>query len=1043
MNFTTSINSSISRALFSKNILLIALFFLSISVKGQKIVIAEGDTSICIENKITLNARFSIGTFIYFHSANGKAYFLDTVARSWTDANAAAELNGMKLWMIKQIGESSDVWNKIPSKSKTTNSFFWIGLRQENNADLTGGPDAGWKWVDGTLLDPAIAKWATGEPDNFFQATPQADYGSIGINGTQNVISDMPNNLTITYKGYAIAQIDISGPPVFTWQSKTGSASNPDVTTAIPNHIVQPLAATTYTVKVDLNSILPQISKPINVTVNKPSQAATFTVDPNSVDCLLQNKFTFLLDQSGISDPLNAHFLWDFGDGNKSILGSSQTHEYSKAGSFTVSLTVTDKNGCSAPYKMTPPLVVRDAPLPTIIKVNQAVICEGQESVLSVLTPQDLVDYKWYDGSGNFLIAGLEYKTKIGGKYTLEATLQSSGCKESVDTIIKVNSLPPTPLIKSSKSIVCQNDILSLSKVSLPNDNKLAYSIWYSDALPNKRDTTPPLDKYIAKAPSNMGSNPQTINFYVITTDKNKCNSLPSLAYPITFNPSPTVQISSKGEPTVFCTGGSVELTIVGGMQSGFTYDWLRDNNSISLTNTITNLVTSTGAYQVEVINSTTQCSSKSTPINVEVNEFPSKPLIIPDPSTPEITTADIKICPGKNAKLNTNSLLDASYQWFFNEVPIPSATGVSITIKDVGAYTVKTTLKGCSTPSDNLEVFLLPEPKGIFIPPVFRSICDGDSLKLSSSNADNYQWYLNYKPISLATQSILYAKSSGVYQVEFSTAKGCKKISDSLAILSTLKKPTAVFNYDFYCVNTSSSFTNYSKIENSGPVTYLWEFKNGETSDLPDVTHVFPTPGGYDVKLKVIPSYCPQLVDSSIAHIDVKSPDQGMQLAPVEARAGKPISLIEQRVGKTYEWIPSTGLDNPASATPLLNPTTEQLYKINVKNIAGCVTVDSLLVRIFDEQDIFIAGGFTPNNDGINDKVFPFLVGIPSFHYLKIFNRWGNLVFQTTSVNPEMGWDGKYKGRDQPADTYTWVVEAEGDNGKVFRKSGSVILIR
>ena len=1039
MNFTTSINSSISRTFFSKNILLIALFFLSISVRGQqKIVIAEGDTSICIENKITLNARFSIGTFVYFHSANGKAYFLDTVARSWTEANAAAEFNGMKLWMIKQIGESSDVWNKIPSKSKTTNSFFWIGLLQENKADLTGGPDAGWKWVDGTLLDLAIAKWATGEPDNFFQASPQADYGSIGINGTQNVLSDMPNNLPITYKGYAIAQIDISGSPVFTWQSKTGSTSNPDVTTAIPNHIVQPLAATTYTVKVDLNSFH-QTSKPINVTVNKPSQAATFTVDVNSVDCLLQNKFTFLLDQSGISDPLNAHFLWEFGDGNKSILGSSQTHEYSKAGPFTVSLTVTDKNGCSSVYKMPSPLVVRDAPLPTIIKVPQAVICEGQEAVLSVFNPQDLVDYKWYDRSGNLLITGLEYKTKIGGKYTLETTLRSSGCKESVDTVIIVNLPPTRPIFKSSESNVCQNDILLLS--TIPTTENLVSFIWYSDALP-KRDTTL-LGKYIAKAPSSMGSNPQNINFYVITTDKNKCNSQPSLAYSITFYPSPTVQISSKGEPTVFCTGGSVELTIVGGMQSGFTYDWLRDNNSISLNNTITNLVTSTGAYQVEVINSITQCSSKSTPINVEVNEFPSKPLIIPDPSTPEITAAGIKICPGKNTKLNTNSLLDASYQWFFNDVPIPSANGVNITIKDVGTYTVKTSLKGCSTTSDKKEVFLLPEPQGIFMPPVFRSICDGDSLKLTSSDADNYQWHLNYKPISLATQPILYAKSSGVYQVEFSTAQGCKKISDSLVILSTLKKPTAVFNYDFYCVNASSSFTNYSKIENSGPVNYLWEFQNGETADSANPTHVFTTSGLYNVKLKVIPTYCPQLVDSSIAQIDVKSPDQGIQISPIEAIVGKPISLIEQRVGKTYEWIPSTGLDNPASATPLLTPTTEQFYKVKVKNNAGCVTVDSLLVRIFDEHDIYIAGGFTPNNDGKNDKVFPFLVGINSFHYLKIFNRWGNLVFQTTSVDPQMGWDGKYQGRDQPADTYTWVVEAEGNSGKVFRKSGSLILIR
>ncbi|PHX73733.1 MAG: hypothetical protein CK547_06885 [Chitinophagaceae bacterium] len=65
------------------------------SAQGQKMVISEGDTSICVGNQITLNASFSIGSFVYFYSANGKAYFLDTISRSWTDANTAAEFNGL------------------------------------------------------------------------------------------------------------------------------------------------------------------------------------------------------------------------------------------------------------------------------------------------------------------------------------------------------------------------------------------------------------------------------------------------------------------------------------------------------------------------------------------------------------------------------------------------------------------------------------------------------------------------------------------------------------------------------------------------------------------------------------------------------------------------------------------------------------------------------------------------------------------------------------------------------------------------------------
>ncbi|MFN6375384.1 MAG: gliding motility-associated C-terminal domain-containing protein, partial [Chitinophagia bacterium] len=147
--------------------------------------------------------------------------------------------------------------------------------------------------------------------------------------------------------------------------------------------------------------------------------------------------------------------------------------------------------------------------------------------------------------------------------------------------------------------------------------------------------------------------------------------------------------------------------------------------------------------------------------------------------------------------------------------------------------------------------------------------------------------------------------------------------------------------------------------------------------------------------------------------------------------------------IGDLYQWRPTTGLNSPFIRIPILNPTTEQLYTVSITNRAGCITTDSILVRIFDEQDVFVAGAFTPNRDGKNDRIYPILVGIDVFNYLKIFNRWGTLVYQSNAIDPAQGWDGTYKGIDQPADTYTWVIDAVGQNGKPIRKSGSIVLIR
>ena len=1041
MNFTTSINSSFFPALFSKNILLIALFLLSISVQGQKIVIPEGDVSICAGNSTNLSAKFSIGTFVFFYSANGKAYFLDTVARSWTDAKAAAEINGMNLWMIKQSGESSAVWNMIPSKSKTTNSFFWIGLFQDPAIELAGGAFTdGWKWVDGTPLDPALTYWATNikEPDNQFQTSTPANFGSMGFSGTQSVWSDMPDSPDAPYKGYAIVELSVASAPTFVWKSQVGLSTPGTTNTSVPVITVQPKSTTTYSVSLNIGKGVVQ-SSPITVTVNQPLSTAPFTIAPDYISCLVQNKFNFILDQSR-TDPYTDTFLWDFKDGKTSKQGSSLSHQYSAPGTYYVSLTVRDKNGCPSTYTLPSPLVVLDAPLPTIVSAPQKNICQGQTTTISIPNPQDGVTYTWTDPNGNLLGSGYTIFPSTTGKYILEAMLNSSGCKDTVNTEILVNPLPVTPSITAAAAVVCQSDRLMLETVTLV-EPPLVYT-WFSGVTPDSLGNTI-LGNYFAKSPSNMGITPMTIDFYVRTTDKNKCNSLLSSPYSITFNPSPKVQISSSGMPTSFCIGDSVDLAITN-PQGALKYFWSKDDIvDLSLNNTTSNTFNSTGTYRVRAVNSPYNCTTTSNPINIVVNDYPPSPTIIPDATVDDITSTGFNICPGTTSKLSTSPLLGASYQWFINDTIIPSAQSQSVTINRAGAYTVETSLNGCPSTSSTTIVGLLPRAEGIFIPPVLKTICNGYTSTLNASNASRYQWYLNYKPIDLATSSSFNAASSGVYQVEFFTDKGCKSMSDSLAILSLLKKPTPAFTYDLFCVNVPSIFTNQSISTNSGPVTYHWEFQNGETKDSADVMHVFPTTGLYKVILNVIPTICPQLVDSISATIVVESPFNGVLYPPVEARVGKPISLIARSFGVAFEWVPSTGLDNPNIRIPLLTPTTEQLYTIKILNRAGCTNVDSVLVRIFDEQDIFIAGGFTPNNDGKNDKIYPFLVGINSFNYLKIFNRWGNLVFQTTSVDPALGWDGKYKGRDQPADTYTWIVEGEGENGKVFRKSGSLILIR
>ena len=94
-----------------------------------------------------------------------------------------------------------------------------------------------------------------------------------------------------------------------------------------------------------------------------------------------------------------------------------------------------------------------------------------------------------------------------------------------------------------------------------------------------------------------------------------------------------------------------------------------------------------------------------------------------------------------------------------------------------------------------------------------------------------------------------------------------------------------------------------------------------------------------------------------------------------------------------------------------------------------------------FAAINIYVPKVFTPNGDGVNDLLKPILVGISSFHYFSVYNRWGNLVF--TAQDASTGWDGRFKGVPQPVETYLWIAEGVDINGRKIVQKGMVSLVR
>ena len=145
-----------------------------------------------------------------------------------------------------------------------------------------------------------------------------------------------------------------------------------------------------------------------------------------------------------------------------------------------------------------------------------------------------------------------------------------------------------------------------------------------------------------------------------------------------------------------------------------------------------------------------------------------------------------------------------------------------------------------------------------------------------------------------------------------------------------------------------------------------------------------------------------------------------------------------------SYRWRPSRGLDNIRVANPVVTlGAIGEVTNYTVETVTdnGCLGEGYVTVKVYKGQDIYVATAFTPNGDGRNDKFIPIPVGIKSLNYFRVFNRWGQLLFQTKQLHD--GWDGKFNGAEQASGVYVWMIEAVTDKDKVITKKGTVTLIR
>jgi gliding motility-associated-like protein len=182
-------------------------------------------------------------------------------------------------------------------------------------------------------------------------------------------------------------------------------------------------------------------------------------------------------------------------------------------------------------------------------------------------------------------------------------------------------------------------------------------------------------------------------------------------------------------------------------------------------------------------------------------------------------------------------------------------------------------------------------------------------------------------------------------------------------------------------------------------------------------------------------------IINTEKQNIIIDEPKPGIKYPVKYAVIDLPLELKAREFGDNVLWSPPSWLNSQTSYTPVFIGSSDQLYTIEIKTNSGCITVDTQLVKTVKKAEIYVPTAFSPNKDGLNDFLRPIIMGVKEIHYFRIFNRWGQLLYEMKTDQP--GWDGNLNGVPQASQVVVWMLEGIGMDNSIYRRKGTTLLVR
>ncbi len=522
-----------------------------------------------------------------------------------------------------------------------------------------------------------------------------------------------------------------------------------------------------------------------------------------------------------------------------------------------------------------------------------------------------------------------------------------------------------------------------------------------------------------------------------VTTDYVLCAILPNSGcvakcdtFRITINQTPNVFISND---TIICKDMTVAFNPVISPIQAYSYQWGGTGQTF-LTQPLTSqnqmgTFTQTGNFNLilHVEPQALGCAGDDT-MNL---------LILPNDII--LHNGDTTVCLGAQIPINVTGHPLFSYSWtpttFLNNPLIEDP--ISNPLLPI-TYSVSATYPGCTPMTKSFQIDVQPVPTLDAGPD--RAMCDHDTIQLHAKVLPDWftQYSYSWNPSNnlndgSLSNPIFSGHASENLELIVTTPIGCSD-TDNL-IITVYPTEFAVIDPETVTICPNSA-VQYNA---GGGVSYLWQPSlslNDSTISNPIANPNFP------IEYTVYSTSAFGCVDTDIVRINVASEgviDAGedFTLYPGESKQIEAIGNCS-----FFNWTPNYHLSDPSIKNPIADPPVTTQYFVTGKTEFGCEIIDSITIRISPESILDLPNAFSPGSGtSVNDELKIIKRGLATLNYFKIFNRWGEMVFQTTDI--EKGWDGKFRGAVQPMGAYVYVIDATTSTGKKIYKQGNVTLLR